>query len=176
MKRFQIVSFIAIFFILGCKKEDNNIVSGGTQNSNTPPFNGYTATDITGVPMGLTDSTDWTTNDTWLTVEKELFDDYESFVNNCPLDSNLTVYPAYPNPTADLFFLTFVKDSSARFRIRIVNQQFDKLISADSIYSNNIAIDLNGLITSSDTMVRAYYMFVLNDSCLFKGHGDIKIN
>ena len=62
------------------------------------------------------------------------------------------------------------------FRIRLVNQEFDILVATDSIYSKNMAFKLDELNISANSMLRLYYMFVRNDSCLFKGHGDIKTN
>lgn len=176
MKKLYIVLFIAIFFITGCEKDKNNPASDGTQNNSIPIFSGYSATDNTGLPVFLGDSTDWTSIDHWVTIEKELFEDYETLVHTHQLFPNLYVYPGYPNPTTNTFFIPFVKDSMAWFKLRIVNQKFETLVAEDSIYSNNVGLALNEFNQNSEKMLRAYYMCIRNDSCLFKGHGDIKIN
>ena len=170
MKKLKITVYIVLFVFVGCEKEENH-------SSDIPTFSGYTATDIFGVPMGLTDTTDWTNDDVWLAVEKKLFANYESYINNCFFDSKTSIYPSYPNPTVNrLFYISVIKDSNTMYMIRVVNKHFDKLILEDSISRKTIIFNLTGLTQDSDTMLRAYYMFIRNDSCLYKGHGDIKIN
>ena len=175
MKKLNTVLFIAFFIIIGCNKEENNSIPTDNQNI-IPTFSGYTAMDEVGNPIGVTDTSDWTNDDDWMIKEKALFEDYESLSHKIPFDTSLKIHPAFPNPCSEIFCLALVKDSTTMFRARLVNQEFDILIAADSIYNKNMMFKLDELNISTDSILRLYYMFVKDDSCLYKGHGDIKIN
>ena len=69
-----------------------------------------------------------------------------------------------------------LKDTTSLLRIRLVDQEFNILVEADSIVSNSMAFNLDQVNRGPGPLFRLYYMIVRNDSCLFKGHGDIKIN
>jgi hypothetical protein len=175
MKKLNIVLFIAFFIIIGCNKEENNSIPTDNQNI-IPTFSGYTAMDEVGNPIGVADTSDWTNDDDWMIEEKALFEDYESLSHKIPFDTGLKIHPAFPNPCSEIFLLALVKDSITMFRAKLVNQKFDILIAADSIYNKTMMFKLDELNISTDSMLRLYYMFIKDDSCLYKGHGDIKIN
>lgn len=176
MKQICLGFFIIALLVSGCKKKDHTPAEATAPLSRLPLFSGYTSTDNVGVPTGLTDATDWRTDDTWSDMEKALFANYSIYNDNCAPDTGISIQPAYPNPSSNVFFLAMEKDSATWFGIRVVNQDADVLIATDSIYPSNIVFDLSGLTTPSDSLVRAYYMFVRSDSCMFKGHGDIWVN
>ncbi len=156
------------------------IIESCEKNTNEPDYNkitfeGITTTDIYGAYTGFYDSTDWRQDDTWQSIEKELFDDYNIYEYNCSIDSNNQIV-GYPNPIVDfMFILHFVKDSSTRVDFRVVNQNFDKLVSVDSIYNNQIAMRFQDILSENDSIIRIYYRFMKENNCGFVGHGDIKI-
>ena len=162
----------SILIVTSCKKEE---IKEST-NENIPTFTGYTSTDEVGYPMGLTDNSDWTLDDSWSTIEKELFNDYNSYNDDCTLDSNIKIRPGYPNAASDVFSISLVKDSTIKFKIRLVNQKFETLASLDSLSHNSIAFDVSEPRSNSESMLRVYYMFIKESNCLYKGHGDIKLN
>lgn len=161
--------------VVGCKKEDtNNTTTGNT--SQFPVFSGYTATDMNAVPMGSADTTDWTHDNSWLTSEKNLFPQLQNMTSNFEPYASIYMFPAFPNPISATTNFLLSKESDVRFSFRVVNKNFNVLLSQDSMYSSTFALNTAGLTSSTDTMVRIYYLFERNDSCLFKGHGDLKIN
>lgn len=138
-------------------------------------YKGITTTDISGAYTGFFDSTDWQLNDSWQIKEKQLFADYNLYKYDCPADSNYLIV-GYPNPTVDFEFkLHFEKDSTVRVDFRVVNQNFEKLISLDSLYKNNIAFTFRDIVGENDSILRIYYRFVTGSNCGFIGHGDIQI-
>ncbi len=128
-----------------------------------------------GNPMGEEDLTDWTFDSTWFPTEKALFEDYDSFNHNCSVVSGISECMVFPIPAKHIINFVMAKDSSTQVRIRLVNQQFEQLISIDSLYDDDIQFNLDVFELTSGSIVRMYYVFINKDSCMFKGHGDIKI-
>ena len=173
MKNISTILLLATLFIISCKKEKNDEAI----NQSIPTFTGYTSTAEDGSPTNLhKDTSDWTLNDKWSTIEKEFFEDYDSYNESCILDSNIKIYPGYPNAASDVFYISLVKDSTIKFKIRLVNQKFETLASLDSLSHNSIAFDVSEPRSNSESMLRVYYMFITESNCLHKGHGDIKLN
>jgi hypothetical protein len=170
-------TLILFLLTLGACSKDKTPQPSGNNNVVLflPEFSGYTATDNVGSLTGVTDTTDWRLDDQWTAAEEELFDNYTTYTVGCPADTNLSIHPAFPNPTGGLFTLIFTKDSATRVDLRIVDQADNILVTADSIYSNAIQANVTGL-TGSDSLARVYYLFIKNDSCAYAGHGDIRIN
>ena len=176
MKNISTILLLATLFIISCKKEKNDEAI----NQSIPTFTGYTSTAEDGSPTNLhKDTSDWTLNDKWSTIEKELFEDYDSYNESCILDSNIKIYPGFPNSAGEIFNISIVSDSTVKFKIKIVNQKFEvlTLTTQDSIDDYNlISFHIEDVKASSDVMLRVYYIFITNNNCLFKGHGDIKLN
>jgi len=139
---------------------------------NTPPesniyFNGITNTDVNGFILS-SDTTDWRTDDTWILKESDLFSLIQTKCS--PPDNNKII--AYPNPCNGIFALYIEKDPASRVELRLVDQDFNILISIDTILQNNVQLNA-GTFGIIDT-VRLYYKFV-DGNCEWKGHGDIII-
>ena len=80
---------------------------------------------------------------------------------------------AYPNPCKSIIRLDIAKPDSSRFAFRIVDKDFNVLVSHDSITAGAIAITLQEFNISNE-IVRIYYK-ILKENCELRGHGDIKI-
>jgi hypothetical protein len=70
--------------------------------------------------------------------------------------------------------LSITKESDMRISFRVVD--FNIIVSADSMYANLFAVDLSTVLDPADTLVRMYYFLERYDSCLYKGHGDFRMN
>ncbi|RLD41306.1 MAG: hypothetical protein DRI89_10035 [Bacteroidetes bacterium] len=155
--------------IESCNKHSNE------PDSSIIEFKGITTTDIYGQFTGIYDSTDWQQNDNWQIFEKQLFSDFDMYNYGCPIDSNNLIV-GYPNPIVDFMFkLHLEKDSTTRVDFRIVNQNFETLISVDSLYKNQIALTFKDIVSENDSIFRVYYRFVTVNNCGFIGHGDIQL-
>lgn len=161
---------LLLLTIASCNKD--SVSSGPTY----PVISGYTSTDNTGVPTNIsTDPSDWTLNDKLGYYETPLFESLHSSIIYSADDSSIVMNPAFPNATTGQFSLAFQKPSDTYLHLRVVNKSFEQLIAADSISSSFIALNLNGLVDSSDDMVRVYYVFSRHDTSVYRGHGDIKL-
>lgn len=155
-------ALLSIAIISGCDKDPINPTEPKIY------FKGITITDIQGIIISE-DTSDWTTNDTWSIKEGNLFS--TTYYLGClPQHNNKII--GYPNPGDGVFALHIQKDSSTRIEFRLVDENFNTLITHDSIYQNNIALDAR-TFGIQDT-VRLYYKFIENN-CEFRGHGDILI-
>lgn len=175
MKHYILITVILTSFLVGCKKDDSNIQTGSTL-TNYPLFTGYTSTDNNGAPTWLTDSTDWTNDTSWISSEKSLFPQYLYLTHDFEPYSSIQFHPAYPNPTTSTTNFYLTKATDIRLSFKVVNSNFNVIASSDSIYSNSFGVNTAAIISPVDTMIRIYYIFERNDSCLYKGHGDIKID
>lgn len=167
------IALCSVYILLSGSCKDKN--SNPSSNSSTPIISGYTATDNNGNLNGLVDNSDWTFTSDWVGQEFDLFE-YSDSINYFLQDSTIVMHPAFPNSNSGIFHLNYQKETHTYFNIRVINKNWEVLISADSIVGNNIALDVQGLVDNSGEMVRVYYMFTKNDSCLYKGHGDIQLN
>ena len=156
-------TFITIVIMYGCKTEEINPPS-----ENNIYFKGVTITDFLGGILS-SDTTDWRTDDTWSMKESDLFSSiYQTMCS--PLDTNKII--AYPNPCNGTFALHIEKELASRIELRLIDQDYNILISNDNILQNNVQINA-GTFGIHDT-VRLYYKFV-DGNREFKGHGDIII-
>ncbi len=167
---FNTLVLLSLILIIGaCNKNPSEA------DPNNIDFEGITSRDIFGQSTGFYDSTDWRLDDIWQGKEIELFADYELYNYNSPINLTNQIV-GYPNPIVDSMFLLHIeKDSSTRIDFRIVNQNFEKLISIDSLYVQQIAMTFKDILTENDNMLRIYYRFVQSDNSGFIGHGDILI-
>ena len=153
---------MSIVILVGCETIDHSPAE------NNIYFNGITNTDINGAIIS-SDTTDWRIDDTWSMKESDLY----SSVNR-PMcssqDSNKII--AYPNPCNGIFALHIEKELTSRIELRLVDQDYNILISNDSILQHNSQLNA-GTFGIKDT-VRLYYKFV-SGNCELKGHGDIII-
>jgi len=132
-------------------------------------FNGITARDLVGAPIGNADPDDWNFNDKWIENELSLFG--TSLSEDCPLPESYRIM-AYPNPASSQVEVYIDKPDSARIAIRVVDRNFKVLMAADSLYAKSARFDFSKFEVQ-DT-VRVYYK-IINKSCEFRGHGDIFI-
>ena len=172
MRKLFFITLVLLSLILIFGACDKNPSEADSNNVN---FEGITTRDIFGQCTGFYDSTDWRLDDLWQSKEKELFADFDLYNYNYSFDP-ITQIVGYPNPIVDLMFLLHLeKDSATRIDFRIVNQKFEKMISYDSLYGQEIAMTFKDVITENDSILRIYYRFLKKDNSGFIGHGDILI-
>lgn len=162
MKKMILLALVALYSF-SCTKETTN------QTTETIAFNGFSFIEENG-NIVREDPTDWLTSDKWNSTELGLFG-----LKAIPaLCTNTLAAPvtAYPIPSNGNFFFQNGISSSARMEIRIVDKNYKKLYSNDSIYNNTYAFDLTGKV-KSDT-VRIYYR-IIEKTCELHGHGDLFI-
>ncbi len=69
--------------------------------------------------------------------------------------------------------MNILKPEDSRLALRIVDQDFNVLISLDSIYVSTLSFNLTSLNVSNE-IVRVYYK-IFGEECELRGHGDIKV-
>ncbi len=160
MKKILLYATI-VFCTFSCGKENN------TNGIDPIIFNGFSFIEENGHIVSE-DPTDWLTNDKWNSSELGLFglSALPIFCTN-PLAAPIS---AYPIPNNGKFFFQNGISSSARMELRIVDKNYKKLYSNDSIYNNTYALDLTGKV-KLDT-VRIYYR-IIEKTCELHGHGDV---
>lgn len=128
-------------------------------------------TDDNGLPLNEEDSTDWRVDDTWLDWELGLF--LANSFDICLHDGLVRVYPAFPNPVRDVLGLYFMSRGNMKWTFNLVDE--DLVSKQVLVYSavegvNSIQLDVR-TIMEKDTF-RLYYE-VLDQGCVYRGHGDI---
>ncbi len=137
-------------------------------------FTGIYQRDINGQPFGASDTTDWGWKDAWCPEAEALFADRPAvIVDTLPLDSFLAA--AFPNPASDDLVLRFFRADTSHVELRIVNEQFQRLYSTDSVVNNWHYIDTDTVAEYRPQIVRVYYRLVHADGTAHRGHGDLKI-
>lgn len=132
-------------------------------------FSGISETSITGELISG-DSDDWNFDDVWTRQESSLFD----IKRDETCDQNFRLQAcAYPNPCTDVFYIYFPASDSVRIDVRIVNNDYDVLYSADSV-GRQLYLQTDSLGVDKE-IIRVYYKVISGD-CEFRGHGDILIN
>ena len=157
---------ILSFLFLTCSKEESG-VNSIVEDKIT--FNGISERDPTGVPVREADPDDWNFKDTWAAQELALFG--KGYGSDCMLPEAYNIM-AYPNPIIDKVVIDAGKPESVRLAIRVVDRNFKVLLALDSIYSKSTMLDFSKF-GIQDT-VRVYYKYIDN-SCEYRGHGDILI-
>jgi len=159
---------LTLLILIGssCKKDADNF----------PDFNTITSRDINAQPIGAADRDDWNLNDSWVSVENNLFPN-TSTSTAYPLVSSLMQTAGYPNPCgATVFRISFGITTNATADVKIVDQSFNVITSAANIAADsqgriNVNLDISSI--PSGQIVRAYYI-VSDNSCVYRGHGDIE--
>lgn len=164
MKKLSILLPVLLFMIISCQKEKNK------DTTDEIVFEGITMTDECGNFMSQ-DTTDWKFTDNWTDKENALF--IEKRDNICNINDFKYSIIAYPNPYDGIFSMEILKPENSRLAIRMVDQDFNVLISNDSITSHVIALTFRDLNLSNE-IVRIYYK-ILSEDCELRGHGDIQI-
>lgn len=152
-----------VFCTFSCAKEN-------TTNGVDPIiFNGFSFVEENGNVVSE-DPTDWLTNDKWNSSELGLF----GLTTAPTYCTNTLAAPiiAYPIPCNGKFFFQNGISSSSRMELRIVDKNYKKLYSNDSIYNNTYAFDITGKV-KFDT-VRIYYR-IIEKTCELHGHGDVYV-
>lgn len=154
---------ILTVFAVSCKDDV-------TKNPESIVFKGIRVTDVNG-KVYENDPTDWLLAENWNETENSLF--AEKRTNLCDTASIGYKVVSYPNPCNGIFNLYISKPIDSRFAFRIVDRNYNLLLSQDSVYSNGIAINVTKFNITNDTLRLYYKLFGLD--CELKGHGDIKI-
>lgn len=166
MKKNITVLLIAVAMTVSC-----------TRNTSGIDISGYTATDALGNPMGSTDASDWTVNESWSNDEENVFSGIPTGDLTGTNAGTVSMYPAYPNPCQNMYSITVTATTSCNMRFVLVNENLTILQSGTyevdpgtSTYS--IYIDSN----IPDGLYRMYYSFEAQSMPMFhKGHGDVMI-
>jgi hypothetical protein len=158
-----LISILILTFSPGCDNEKNSL-----PDEPVIYFTGLTMTDINGYTFSE-DTTDWTFDDDWIEKEVILFDDHDP--ETCLPNNNYKII-AFPNPGNGIVAISVNMDSTSYLQIRLVDENFNKLIVNDSIDANNFQLDA-GTFGIKDT-VRLYYKMI-RGGCEFRGHGDVLI-
>jgi hypothetical protein len=188
-KVFFILALAAdIICLSSCKKEKTTEESTPVVQEQCPAFSGYTATDVLGDFLGISDTTDWQLNDQWNQCEQNLFTN-TNYNSNCVFDDTMLTRPnVFPNPTFDLFRfdigIHFIpsdsnlvnRDTLIKMDLVILNQRHEQLAS---IHTNkrdvrlmNFSLDMLDNLPA-DTMFRVYYKLTDPNNCIRLGHGDV---
>lgn len=165
MKIVLVLSVIVSFVLIGCKKNEPEIP---VKEPEKITFKGIVNRDAKGIPYSE-DADDWNFKDKWVEQELSLFG--KSLNTSCQLPESYGII-AYPNPCIDKIAIHVNKPDSVRLAVRIVDKNFNTLLSKDSLYAKINVIDL-ATLSIKDT-VRIYYKF-MDKSCEFRGHGDVVI-
>lgn len=166
-----------VLVILACGKDERD---GSASAPSLPcgPFIGVHWRDANAQPYGESvDTTDWTWKDTWCEAAEALFADRPPVtLDTLPPDS-LSIY-CFANPVYWQFFFQvyFARDDTSYVDVRIVDERFALLYSADSVTGSACWIVRDTLPVSTGSMVRAYYRIVHADGSAHRGHGDVLIN
>lgn len=156
----------------GCSK-DRDDGDGGGGGSPCGIFTGIVMRDVNGVPMGLEfDSTDWRTAAVWCAEAEALFDPLPALAWQVETDS-LPVY-VFPNPAVDEFRFVCLRDSTDYLDLRVVRQNMDVLVQADSMLAQQIAIDMSGFALADGEEIRVYYRIIHSDGTAHRGQGDVR--
>ncbi|GAB2969780.1 hypothetical protein GCM10027048_45880 [Hymenobacter coalescens] len=161
---------------LGCRKVDFG------------PDEGYSARDANNYPMAYQDNTDWTSDEEWKKVERELFKDSGVDLKQSQRGGVGTL-SLFPNPVVQT--ATFIIQSGSSSRPNTAPALHGKLVLVDKKYKTlyTVPIETRGgnaaqqyrLDLAPDKfkpgrMYRMYYIFYNDNNALYlKGHGDIKV-
>lgn len=136
---------------------------------------GVTLTDIAGVVLS-DDPTDWQLTDEWTAAEQALFP--TPTLESCTPKNMETAFPIYPNANNGVFYFGLANLQNSTAYIRIVDENLTLISVADSLVLENefsdFAFDLSGM--NIQNTVRMYYQIIpADESCTYRGHGDIVI-
>tara|TARA_B100000795_G_scaffold146411_1_gene109688 strand:- start:470 stop:994 length:525 start_codon:yes stop_codon:yes gene_type:complete len=162
------------------------------QNNSTPSsplITGITEIDAVGDTVGNIDSSDWTLDYSWSQVEKNLFSNYNDLTHNYNVYNMIML--AYPNPTYDVVNIGIGSIDNVNITMIVVDNQFNQIIidsydivgglplPQDSLSVTDVgpfysfrAYSLHS-IAPGNNLRRFYYIATRNDTCFYKGHGDV---
>jgi len=172
MKHFYVLLLIAAL-LSSCQKETV---------ATAPDFSAHTVTDESGVITGVTDSTDWTYDDTWTQQEFALvsFKGTDTLATTDTLTGSIEVHPLFPNPCDSSFTLSATAEYPCKMKLAFVNADMEMLQYKFAILAtgkNNFAFNFQSLTAfKNNENYRVYYAFCnFKDSIFYKGHGDFRI-
>lgn len=149
------------------------LISGSCKEHETEDpvvFSGITVRNEFGDILS-SDSTDWQLFDQWVSKEKVLF---ENNINAfCDTSVGSFSVGVYPNPCTDLVIINFTRPEDYRISVRLVDQEFNVLLSEDTTISTSWMIN-PGLLNFEGDLIRLYYK-ISSEGCELRGHGDIQV-
>jgi hypothetical protein len=150
-------------------------------------FTGITETSVTGDIIGNIDSSDWTLDYSWSQVEKNLFSNYNDLTHNYNVYDMIILQ--YPNPIYDNLVILIGSIENVNITMIVVDNQFNQIItdsydiggsptfqdssSVMSLFASHRNYNLSLHISPGITR-RFYYIATRNDTCFYKGHGDVR--
>lgn len=146
------------------------------RNTSGIDITGYTSTDALGNPNGSQDNSDWTVNESWSNDVENLFSAIPTGNLTGTNAGTVSMYPAYPNPCQNVYYLAVTPTTSCNMRFVIINENF-AILQSGTVEAepgiNTYAIDISSI---SAGLYRMYYSFESQTIPMFhKGHGDIMI-
>lgn len=162
-KQISIIAGTAFLLLTSCSQETDKY-----------DFTKITQRNAFAEPVGEPDATDWMLMEDWSAREKKLFSTYNTYkhpeIANVPMD-----LLAYPNPAPGLlFFHNPHINLQTKMHVRFVDKKLKVLAKINDIQAYSTSFDLQQRAAGNE-YVRMYYMLIRNDSCIAKGHGDIRL-
>ncbi|MES2620950.1 MAG: hypothetical protein V4615_08860 [Bacteroidota bacterium] len=167
----SLLSFILLVQFVSCKKETVEVID----------FSKHTATDINCATMGTVDSTDWTYDEEWSTIENSLMNFSDNILVMDSMTGYVEVSPACPNPSEGLFVVGINTERGCKMKLVCVNTEMEPLFFTSKQFTGGpimTAYDFRLLSAFHKNMnYRMYYAFYnAQDSVYYKGHGDFRID
>lgn len=174
---FSLISLFLLSFH-SCKKDEGGAsVTNPYFYLNSLEADEITYTDSNGNLIFTIDSTDWTDLDIFSHSIGTLFSFNDTINYNNVDTSNITIYPAFPNPTYDPLFFACTSSHVTVIKIVLVDSAQSVLIRyAKKIYPgfNTIEFSIQDSTLPPNSKYRMLYRFYHAPNQYYKsGHGDI---
>ncbi len=167
-----------------CRKDDDE------PTIDFGPNGGYSMRDLTNLPAGQNDPTDWTHDATWSSTEQNLFSALGLALGGSLAQVGTWYSSVYSNPTkADAFGNFTVLSTSGsqsptlpatvRVRLVVVDAKCKVLDTADHLAGKAVTVALPFPVARypADKLYRIYYVVYepTQKTVYYRGHGDVKI-
>lgn len=174
MTRLSLLLFVfMIFSASDCEKEDE-VPMPEPETPERIRFEGVSLTDANGNALSQEDTTDWRVDDEWEAEEMALFEEGAS-LPLCSADGETKVFAVWPNPASRQFAFGFRITNPISADFRLVDQDFNLLLSHDTLQFTNPGfnqLEFDATSLAIRDTVRMYYQFSTSN-CVFRGHGDL---
>lgn len=170
MKKFLLLLFILPFFIFSCKKDSPVVFD----------FSKITYTDSACNVTGTIDSTDWTCDSSWTTLEKSFLKFVDTLSISDTVMGTISISPACNNPNNGLFIVGLNTERECKMKTAVVNSKMEVLWYGYQKFTGGpvwTTFDFRSLTSfANGNYYRLYYgFFNSRDSLYCKGHGDFRV-
>jgi hypothetical protein len=151
-----------------------------TVNATTIDFSKYTLTDEAGALISEADTTDWNNDLVWTKGEEALVGFNDTVIVRDSTAGKVQVSPAFPNPNNGRFNLLVTTERECKMHYAFVDDKLQVLSYGARKFTTEpaqMAFDFsNATAFDKNETYRIYYAFyIVGDSLIYKGHGDIRI-